>query len=180
VVNAFLRFARMTHAQREPLQINKLLSEVVGLVAGEAEKSGTEIRFAPRPNLPTPYGDRGMLYQAFLNLVQNAIQAGPHKGPIEVRAEEGPNRMLVIVVEDHGKGIPRKEHGRIFDLFFTTRPNGSGIGLAIVNRALQLHGGQVAVESEEGRGTTVRMWLPLNVPLNTPLLVGAGDSKGAA
>jgi signal transduction histidine kinase len=87
--------------------------------------------------------------------------------------------MLVIVVEDHGKGIPRKEHGRIFDLFFTTRPNGSGIGLAIVNRALQLHGGQVAVESEEGRGTTVRAWLPLNVPLDSQL-VGAAGSRGAA
>ena len=178
VVNAFLRFARMTHAQREPLQLNSILSEVVGLVASEAEQSGTQIRFTPRPGLPTPWGDRTMLYQAFLNLVQNAIQAGPHKGPIEVRVEEGANRMLVIVVEDHGKGIPRKEHGKIFDLFFTTRPNGSGIGLAIVNRALQLHGGQVAVESEEGRGTTVRAWLPLNVPLDSQL-VGAGDAKGA-
>jgi PAS domain S-box-containing protein len=178
VVNAFLRFARMTHAQREPLQLNSIVSEVVGLVASEAERNGTEIRFTPRPGLPTPWGDRAMLYQAFLNLVQNAIQAGPHKGPIEVRVEEGANRMLVIVVEDHGKGIPRKEHGKIFDLFFTTRPNGSGIGLAIVNRALQLHGGQVAVESEEGRGTTVRAWLPLNVPLDSQL-VGAGDAKGA-
>jgi signal transduction histidine kinase len=179
VVNAFLRFARMTHAQREPLQLNSLLSEVVSLVASEAERNGTEIRFAPRPGLPTPWGDRTMLYQAFLNLVQNAIQAGPHKGPIEVRVEEGANRMLVIVVEDHGKGIPRNEHGKIFDLFYTTRPSGSGIGLAIVNRALQLHGGQVAVESEEGKGTTVRAWLPLNVPLDSQF-VGAGEAKGAA
>jgi len=179
VVNAFLKFARMTHAQREPLQLNSILSEVVGLVASEAERNGTEIRFAPRPGLPTPWGDRTMLYQAFLNLVQNAIQAGPHKGPIEVRVEEGANRMLVVVVEDHGKGIPRKEHGKIFDLFYTTRPSGSGIGLAIVNRALQLHGGQVAVESEEGKGTTVRAWLPLNVPLDSQLM-GAGETKGAA
>ncbi len=181
VVNAFLRFGRMTHAQREPLQLNQLLSEVVGLVASEAERGGTEIRFAPRPGLPTPWGDRSMLYQAFLNMVQNAVQAGPHKGPIEVRVEEGPNRLLVVAVQDHGKGIARKEVSKVFDLFYTTRSDGSGIGLAIVQRALQLHGGQVAIESEEGRGTTVRAWLPLNVPLDSQLVgAGSGDAKGAA
>ncbi|MEP7027631.1 MAG: ATP-binding protein [Candidatus Eisenbacteria bacterium] len=176
VVNAFLRFARMNHAQREPLQINQIVSEVVSLVVSEAERSGTEIRFSPRPGLPTPWGDRGMLYQAVLNLVQNAVQAGPHKGPIEVSVEEGPNRMIVIAVEDNGKGIARKEAARVFDLFYTTRTDGSGIGLAIVQRALDLHGGQVAIESEEGKGTTVRAWLPLNVPLDSQL-VGA---QGAA
>ena len=176
VVNGFLRFARMTHAQREPLHLNQILSEVVGLLAGEAEKNGTEIRFTPRPGLPTPWGDRSLLYQAFLNLVQNAVQAGPHKGPIDVRVEEGPNRMLVIVVEDHGKGIPRKEHAKVFDLFYTTRPEGSGIGLPIVQRALQLHGGQVTIESEEGKGTVASAYLPLNVPLDSQL---AGHAAGA-
>jgi len=167
VVNAFLRFARMTHAQREPLPLNSLVSEVVGLVASEADRYGTEIRFAPKPGLPTPYGDRGMLYQVVLNLVQNAVQAGPHKGPIDVRIEEGANRGLTIEVQDRGKGIKRTDHSRIFELFYTTRPDGSGIGLAIVQRALQLHGGTVEIESEEGKGTTVRAWLPLNVPLDS-------------
>jgi signal transduction histidine kinase/HAMP domain-containing protein len=178
VVNAFLRFARMTHAQREPLPINGIVSEVVGLVTSEAEKQGTEIRFTPRPGLPTPYGDRGMIYQVFLNLVQNAVQAGPHKGPIDVRIEEGANRGLSIEVQDRGKGIKKSDQARVFDLFYTTRESGSGIGLAIVQRALQLHGGQVSIESEEGKGTTVKAWLPLNVPLDSPpggaQLVGAG------
>ena len=181
VVNAFLRFARMTHAQREPLPLNNLVSEVVGLVASEADRHGTEIRFTPKPGLPTPYGDRGMLYQVLLNLVQNAVQAGPHKGPIDVRIEEGANRGLTIVVQDRGKGIKKGDHARVFELFYTTRPDGSGIGLAIVQRALQLHGGTVAIESEEGKGTTVRAWLPLNVPLDSPPannhLIGVGARK---
>lgn len=193
VVNAFLRFARMTHAQREPLQLNSIVSEVVGLVASEADKSRTEIRFTPRPNLPVAYGDRGMLYQVFLNLVQNAVQAGPHKGPIDVRIEEGPNRGIAIVVQDRGKGIKRSEQPKVFDLFYTTRADGSGIGLSIVQRALQLHGGQVVVESEEGKGTTVKAWLPLNVPLDSQMIgprpggtelvgaaVGNGGPKGVA
>ncbi len=194
VVNAFLRFARMTHAQREPLALNGIVSEVVGLVTSEAEKCGTEIRFAPRPGLPVAYGDRGMIYQMFLNLVQNAVQAGPHKGPIEIRIEEGASRGLAIIVQDRGKGIGKAEQAKMFDLFYTTRSDGSGIGLAIVQRALQLHGGQVAIESEFGKGTTVRAFLPLNVPLDlldggaapkaSPQLVGSGSGgdpeRGAA
>jgi len=70
-------------------------------------------------------------------------------------------------VQDRGKGIKRTDHSRIFELFYTTRPDGSGIGLAIVQRALQLHGGTVEIESEEGKGTIVRAWLPLNVPLDS-------------
>ena len=168
VVNAFLRFARMTHAQREPLHMNSIVSEVVGLVSSEADRQGTEIRFQPKPGLPTPYGDRGMLYQVFLNLVQNAVQAGPHKGPIDVRIEEAGNRGLVIVVQDRGRGIKKSDLARVYDLFYTTRPEGSGIGLSIVQRAMQLHGGSVTIDSEEGKGTTVRLWLPLNVPLDSP------------
>jgi signal transduction histidine kinase len=172
VVNAFLRFARMTHAQREPLHLNAIVAEVVGLVASEADRNHTEIRFTPLPGLPVAYGDRGMIYQVFLNLVQNAVQAGPHKGAIEVRIEEGANRGLAITVLDRGKGIRKSDQPKLFDLFYTTREGGSGIGLAIVQRALQLHGGQVVIESEEGKGTTVRAWLPLNVPLDSQLKDG--------
>ena len=88
VVNGFLRFARMTHAEREPLNLNGILSEVTSLVAGEAEAAGVEVHFTPRPGLPTIWGDRGLLYQAFLNVVQNAIQAGPHHGPIEIAVDD--------------------------------------------------------------------------------------------
>ncbi|MEO6463314.1 MAG: ATP-binding protein, partial [Candidatus Eisenbacteria bacterium] len=181
VVNGFLRFARMTHAERQPLNVNGILSEVASLVTGEAEKNGVEIRFAPLPGLPTVWGDRNLLYQAFLNVIQNAIQAGPHRGAIEIQSELASRGGVRVAIRDHGRGIKRGDQGRAFDLFFTTREAGSGIGLSIVQRVLALHGGQVELVSSEGEGTTVAAWLPLNVPLhqpNEPALSGARE--GAA
>jgi len=177
VINGFLRFARMTRALREPMQINQLLTEVVGFLATEAEQNGTEIRFTPRPGLPELFGDRAMLHQLFLNLLQNAVQAGPHRGPIEVTAESSGKGGLAIRIEDRGKGIPRGNRARVFDLFFTTREGGSGMGLAIVQRAVQLHGGQIDLESDDGQGTIVRVTLPLNIPLDRHL-VGVGQGEG--
>ncbi|MGH7725483.1 MAG: sensor histidine kinase [Candidatus Eiseniibacteriota bacterium] len=177
VVNGFLRIARMTQAEREPLNVNAVLSEVVSLLSSEAEERGVGIRFSPQPGLPTLWGDRGLLYQAFLNLTQNAIEAGPHAGPIEIDVVETANRGLAVRVRDRGRGISRHEQARVFDLFFTTRERGSGIGLAIVQRVAQLHGGNVTVDSEAGKGTTFTVWLPLNVPLATAPEVPA---EGAA
>ncbi len=179
VVNGFLRIARMTQAEREPLNLNSVLSEVVSLLASEAEGRGVEIRFTPRPGLPTVWGDRGLLYQAFLNLTQNAVEAGPHAGPIEIVPEETADRGLTIRVLDRGKGISRQEQNRVFDLFYTTRERGSGIGLAIVQRVAQLHGGNVTVESEAGKGTTFSVWLPLNVPLAATGNGGSGSAPTA-
>ena len=180
VVNGFLRFARMTHAEREPLNMNGILSEVVSLVGGEAEAQGVEIRFTPLPGLPTVWGDRGLLYQAFLNVVQNAIQAGPHRGPIVVESTLADRGGVQVAIRDQGRGISRGEQGKVFDLFYTTRDNGSGIGLSIVQRVFALHGGQVELQSREGEGTTVVAWLPLNVPLNQPNEAALADRQGAA
>jgi signal transduction histidine kinase len=180
VVNGFLRFARMTHAEREPLNINGILSEVVSLVGSEGEKQGVEIRFTPLPGLPTVWGDRGLLYQAFLNVIQNAIQAGPHRGPIVVTSELAARGGVRVAIQDQGRGISRGDQGRVFDLFYTTRDNGSGIGLSIVQRVFALHGGQVELSSREGEGTTVATWLPLNVPLNRPHEAFSGDRQGVA
>ncbi len=168
VVNGFLRFARMTHAEREPLNLNGILSEVTSLLATEAIAAGVEVRFTPEPGLPTIWGDRGLLYQAFLNVVQNAIQAGPHQGPIEIRIEHAA-RGLTVSVQDRGKGIDPMQRDRVFDLFYTTREEGSGIGLSIVQRVLALHSGQAEIESTPGHGTTITIALPTNVPLTQPV-----------
>jgi signal transduction histidine kinase len=177
VINGFLRFARMTHAQREPVQLNAVLTEVVGFLVNEAQRAGTEIHFTPRPGLPALFGDKAMLHQMFLNLLQNAVQAGPHHGPIEVTVEPSGKSALAVRIEDHGKGIPRSEQPKVFELFFTTRESGSGMGLAIVQRAVHLHAGQIELQSDDGRGTNVRITLPLNVPLDTHL-VAAGQGEG--
>jgi len=182
VVNGFLKFARMTHAEREPLNVNGILSEVTSLVSAEAEAAGVEVLFTPRPGLPTVWGDRGLLYQAFLNVTQNAIQAGPHQGPIEISVDQAPRGGVVVHFSDRGKGFAPREREQAFDLFFTTRENGSGIGLAIVQRVLALHAGNVELDSIPGDGSTVTISLPLNVPLTQPgePSLGASSRQGAA
>ena len=113
-------------------------------------------------------------------MIQNAIQAGPHRGPIVVTSELAARGGVRVAIQDQGRGISRGDQGRVFDLFYTTRDNGSGIGLSIVQRVFALHGGQVELASREGEGTTVATWLPLNVPLNRPHEAFSGDRQGAA
>jgi len=100
-----------------------------------------------------------MLRQALLNLALNARQAMPNGGTLRIAAAVRP-RGIEISVEDTGVGIKPEHLGRIFDLYFTTREKGSGIGLSMVYRTMHLHDGEIEVESTEGRGTTFRLLLP--------------------
>ena len=100
-----------------------------------------------------------MLRQALLNLALNARQAMPNGGTLRISATPRARRVE-ISVEDTGIGIKPEHLGRIFDLYFTTREKGSGIGLSMVYRTVQLHDGEIEVQSTEGRGTTFRISLP--------------------
>jgi len=111
-------------------------------------------------DLPPVYGDRELLQQVFLNLVRNAEEAMPHGGRVELtaaRAEDG----IEILVEDRGVGIAPEILDRIFDLYVTTKSKGSGIGLSMVYRIVQLHGGEITVESKKGEGARFRIRLPV-------------------
>jgi signal transduction histidine kinase len=100
-----------------------------------------------------------MLRQAFINLALNAVQAMPDGGSLRVVARPAPAKRVEIRFEDTGVGIAPEHLGRIFDLYFTTKPQGSGIGLSMVYRIVQLHDGDVDVESTPGHGTTFRLLL---------------------
>jgi signal transduction histidine kinase len=100
-----------------------------------------------------------MLRQAFLNLALNACQAMPAGGQLWIRASTLSGRRVEVQFEDTGIGIKREHLERIFDLYFTTRDKGSGIGLSMVYRIVQMHDGEIEVESTEGRGTTFRIVL---------------------
>lgn len=96
-----------------------------------------------------------------LNIVLNGVQAMPHGGTLEIVAARR-DEEAQIEVHDQGAGIPAEIRDKIFNLYFTTKPSGSGIGLAMTYRVMQLHNGSVEYESAEGRGTTFRLRLPLN------------------
>ena len=101
-----------------------------------------------------------MLRQAFLNLAINACQAMPQGGSLRLVARPASRQRVEIRVEDTGVGIKPEHLSRIFDLYFTTKERGTGIGLSMVYRIIQMHDGEVDVQSTPGRGTTFRVLLP--------------------
>jgi signal transduction histidine kinase len=109
---------------------------------------------------PDVNGDPAMLRQAFLNLALNACQAMPNGGTLRIRCESVRGRRVAISFSDTGVGIAPADLQRIFDLYFTTKEKGSGIGLSMVYRTVQMHDGEIEVQSTPGAGTTFRLLLP--------------------
>jgi signal transduction histidine kinase len=160
VVKRFLDFTRPMEVRLEATQLADILQEVVEVAQPQLRKSKVEVAQLLPIDVPEVYVDRGLLKQAVLNLVLNALEAMPNGGKLHlVLSRRG--EMAEISVGDTGKGIPPENRQKIFQLFFTTRPGGSGIGLASTFRIVQLHNGSIDFTSEVGRGTTFRIELPL-------------------
>ncbi len=164
VVAGFLKFARPEELKLQPVRLAALVSDVTTTVKPEAESRGITIRTECPETLPEINADPGMLAQALLNLAINACHAMPEGGTLRMACRAAANRRVEIDVEDTGVGIPPEHLGRIFDLYFTTKEKGSGIGLSMVYRIVQLHDGEVEVQSTPGRGTRFRLILPQAEP----------------
>lgn len=160
VVKRFLDFTRPMDVRLEATQLADLLKEVLEIAKPQLERSNIQLAQLLPIDVPEVYVDRALLKQAVLNLVLNAADAMPNGGQLSlVLSRRG--EMAEITVGDTGKGIPPENQQKIFQLFFTTRPGGSGIGLASTFRIVQLHNGSIDFTSEVGRGTTFRIELPL-------------------
>src|SRR6266852_3507642 len=161
VVKRFLDFTRPVELKLEATDLSELLREVVRVAQPQMQKAGVEIEELLGNGVPEVWADRDLLKQAVLNLVLNAAEAMSTGGELRVElARRG--EMAEITVSDTGRGIPLENQQKIFQLFFTTRPGGSGIGLATTFRIVQLHNGSIDFQSEAGRGTTFRIELPLS------------------
>jgi signal transduction histidine kinase len=110
--------------------------------------------------LPVVNADRALLAEAFRNIFQNAAESMSDGGRIVVEAMCLPEGFVEIVIADSGCGIEPEQLNRIFDLYFTTKPSGNGVGLSLALRAIDLHHGTIAIDSKVGHGTTVRVRLP--------------------
>jgi PAS domain S-box-containing protein len=160
VVKRFLDFTRPMDIRLEATQLADLLKEVLEIAKPQFLKASIQLAQLLPIDVPEVYVDRALLKQAVLNLVLNAAEAMPNGGKLTlVLSRRG--EMAEISVGDTGKGIPPENRQKIFQLFFTTRPGGSGIGLASTFRIVQLHNGSIDFTSEVGRGTTFRIELPL-------------------
>jgi signal transduction histidine kinase len=160
VITGFVRFIHPEEVQRQPVNVDALISEVIALVQPDARRSGIVCRSAVSAKLPELVGDPALLRQALLNLALNGCQAMPGGGTLTMGAKVEKDRRIALTIEDTGVGIPASALDRIFDLYFTTKAEGSGLGLSIVYRIAQLHGGEIEVQSTEGRGTVFRLLIP--------------------
>jgi PAS domain S-box-containing protein len=160
VVKRFLDFTRPMDVRLEATQLSELLKEVLELARPQLQKSNIQMAQLLPIDVPPVYVDRALLKQAVLNLVLNAADAMPNGGQLRLVLSRR-SEMAEITVGDTGRGIPLENRQKIFQLFFTTRPGGSGIGLASTFRIVQLHNGSINFTSEVGRGTTFRIELPL-------------------
>src|SRR5690348_3484548 len=160
VVKRFLDFSRPMEVRLEATNLATLLREVMGIALPQLQKARVEVSQNLAGDVPEVFADRDLLKQAVLNLVLNAADAMPGGGQLRIGLSRRGD-AAEITVADTGVGIPLENRQKVFQLFFSTRPGGSGIGLASTFRIVQLLNGSIDFTSEVGRGTTFRIELPL-------------------
>jgi signal transduction histidine kinase len=160
VVQTLVDFTRPRDLHLEEIDLRRLLEDVEQLAAPDAEQHGVTVDLhMPEQSLPVKV-DIDLMKQAILNVVINGVQAMPQGGVLTISARRQ-NGMALAEVQDQGKGIPKELHDKVFELYFTTKKEGSGIGLAQTYQILQWHYGSVDFESGETTGTTFRFQIPI-------------------
>src|SRR5580700_878127 len=147
--------------QREAVDVNELIREISLLLKNDIRRNSVTVRLELAENLPEIAGDRVQLEQVLMNLVLNAIEAmHDGKGDLTITSQSTDDGHLSISVNDTGVGIPADKINQIFDTFFTTKPQGTGMGLAISRSIVESHGGRLWATSNSGRGSTFQFTLP--------------------
>lgn len=159
VVKTFLDFARPVELHPTDTDVESLLREVFTLAEPHARENNVHLVLEPNGALPRLQLDRDLMKQALLNLVLNGCQAMPSGGQLKVSSHAFPHGVE-LEIADEGVGIPPETRPKIFSLYFTTKPGGTGVGLAMAFRIVQLHNGSIDFSSEVNRGTTFRVSLP--------------------
>jgi signal transduction histidine kinase len=159
-VQGFLKFTRPEDLRLQPVKVNGLMDEILPIIETEASKHNVKVTVDVPAGIPAVNGDAAMLRQAFLNLAINACQAMPNGGSLRLKSGPASRSRVEVLVQDTGVGIAPEHLSKIFNLYFTTKERGTGIGLSMVYRIIQMHDGEVEVQSTPGRGTTFRVLLP--------------------
>lgn len=158
LISRFLDFARPLQPKLEPADVNEILDRALGEVQRTAQQQVSYVRNYS-PDLPRILGDPQLLERVFCNLISNAAEASRPGGTVALKTRPAVGGVDVTVI-DRGVGIDKAHMENIFNPFFTTKPNGVGLGLAIVAKIVDLHRARISVESEPGQGTAFRLWLP--------------------
>jgi len=162
VIGQLLEFARPVNIEKRPMPVGALIQHSIKVIEREADKKDIRIKIDDIPEGLEPVSvDIDRMNQVFINLYLNAIEAMPDGGTLTIAATpEKDYRRLRITITDTGRGIDRNDLAHVFDPYFTTKQSGTGLGLSIVHRIIESHNGEITIESESGKGTTVAISLP--------------------
>ena len=148
--------------KRELLAMNDVVEEMAGMLRSEARRHGVSIRTDLSGNLPMVMADRVQLQQVLMNLMLNGIEGMSYTGGVlTIRSQSGTRNEIQVSVNDTGPGLPPGKPDQLFEAFFTTKPQGSGMGLSISKSIVEAHGGRIWATVNEGRGATFHFTLPL-------------------
>jgi PAS domain S-box-containing protein len=161
IVTQFLQAIRPAPLQLKLVSLNDVVEKTLELLRPEIGNRGVAVKTKLPQDLAATPADATQLQQVLVNLVKNAVQAMTTGGTLTLQTGETSDGVWVSVA-DTGGGIPQEQINRIFEPFYTTKKKGSGLGLMIVQRIVRAHGGRIELESNVGRGTTFRIWLPLH------------------
>jgi signal transduction histidine kinase len=163
IIQQFLTLARPSKLELNLIKINKIIEDVLELVHQEAQEIGVLVASDLDPNLGIIYGDEDQLKQVLLNLILNAFTATDAGGRVEILTRSEYDKVI-IQIKDTGRGIPNEIRSKIFDLYFTTKKDGGGVGLAVCQNIIKAHDGRIDFESSGGEGTTFTILLPIKDP----------------
>jgi signal transduction histidine kinase len=161
IINRLRSLYKKSSPKRELVAINEVIGEMAGMLGSEARRHGVSIYTDIKDDLPMTVADRVQIQQVLMNLMLNGIEAIKDTGGVvTVKSQLGEDGHIQISIHDTGPGLPLGNADQIFDAFFTTKSQGSGMGLAISKSIVESHGGRIWANGNDGRGATFRFTLP--------------------
>ena len=159
IVTQFLRAIRPSKPELHPENVNTIVEETLRFFTPEIQDRNIVIEQELRSDLPLLQIDRDQMKQAFYNVIKNSLQALKRGGTLRIRTDRDDTYVFISFI-DTGSGMSAENLGRVFEPYFTTKPSGTGLGLLIVRRIVREHGGELSIESSEGKGLTLTIRLP--------------------
>jgi signal transduction histidine kinase len=159
IVTQFLRAIRPSKPQLHPEDVNKIVQEAVRFFQPEIKDRDIVVETELRSDLPLLELDRDQMKQVFYNVIKNSFEAMNSRGILRIRTDRDDTHVKISFT-DTGGGLSAEHLGRVFEPYFTTKASGSGLGLLIVRRIVREHGGELAIESSEGKGLILTIRLP--------------------
>jgi PAS domain S-box-containing protein len=158
IISQFLNYAKPLELEKKNINLKNFFEEIYQLFVDQAKKKGINLKVESRDD-DTGYFDPALLKQALMNIIQNAMDATPQNGIVSLKCQFS-DQELMIIASDNGTGVPSDLQKRIFDLYYTTKKDGNGLGLSISQKIISEHAGRIELQSQINKGTTFTIILP--------------------